>query len=313
MSVEYDAEIRKLQTSIVDVIRPLVSLKKSGDHYLACCPFHDDRTPSMTVHDNKSDIEAGWFNCFGCGAGGDVYDFLQRYYGVSFLDAVSMLGGLPRMRTGDLHQRPVRSSDKQKWIQRIWDSRRDLQPCSPAGDYLASRGIPVGELGVLENLGETRLQYRNDGNEHPVLLAAIRDGQEGLIAVQRTYLTERGAKLEVESPKMTFGPMRGGAIKIGSTVEELIICEGLEDALSLRLAFPSTTVWAAAGSKLMPHLPIPDQCTKLIVAQDNDEAGRAAAKATAKAFRRPDREILSMSPAAGFKDFNDELKASTLV
>src|SRR4051812_8393475 len=118
MGFERDATIRKLETSIVEVIRTHVPLKKSGGHFMGCCPFHNDRTPSMTVHDNKSNSEAGWFHCFGCGAAGDVYDFLQRYFGISFLDAVSLLGGAPRVRTGDLNQRPVRAADKQKWVER---------------------------------------------------------------------------------------------------------------------------------------------------------------------------------------------------
>jgi DNA primase len=313
MMVERDAIIRKLETSIASVIGEVVPLKKRGRYYEACCPFHDDSTPSMTVHDNESNAEPGWFNCFGCGAAGDVYDFLQRYHGVSFLDAVHMLGGEAHVRISDLHDRPVRASDKQKWVERIWSSCTEVKPCSSVGDYLASRAIPVGDLGELPNLGETKLQYRNDGNEHPVLVAAIRDRKDQLIGVQRIYLTADGTKLPVKSPRLSLGNIRGGAIKIGSSLEELIICEGVEDALSIRLACGEKTVWAAAGGNMMASMPIPDECTRLTIAQDNDAAGRASAKAAAKAFKRSGRNVLIMSPSPEFKDFNDELKASTIV
>lgn len=109
---------------------------------------------------------------------------------------------------------------------------------------------------------------------------------------------------------MSLGSIRGGAIKIGSGHDEIAICEGLEDALSLRLALPDVTVWAAAGGNIMPSMPIPAQCRRLIIARDNDKAGGRAADEAIRAFKRPGREIRVMRPAAEFKDFNEELMGS---
>ncbi len=73
-------------TDIVEVISRYVSLKKSGRNYKALCPFHTEKTPSFTVSSEKQ-----IFHCFGCGAGGNVFNFLMRYEKISFLEAVEKL------------------------------------------------------------------------------------------------------------------------------------------------------------------------------------------------------------------------------
>ena len=59
--------------NIVDVISRHVSLKKSGRNYMGLCPFHKEKTPSFSVHPEKQ-----IYKCFGCGAGGNVFSFLQE-------------------------------------------------------------------------------------------------------------------------------------------------------------------------------------------------------------------------------------------
>lgn len=79
-------EIRS-RTSIVDVISSRVPLKRAGSLFKACCPFHKEKTPSFTVNPARET-----FKCFGCGEGGDVFSFLMKHDGMSFVDAVKMLG-----------------------------------------------------------------------------------------------------------------------------------------------------------------------------------------------------------------------------
>lgn len=76
----------KARLSIVDVIQGFVSLKKSGKNHIGLCPFHDDKNPSMHVNDEK-----GFFHCFSCGAGGDVFGFLMRYSNIGFPEALKEL------------------------------------------------------------------------------------------------------------------------------------------------------------------------------------------------------------------------------
>lgn len=74
---------------IVDIIDSAVPLKKMGKNYFACCPFHDESTPSFSVNP-----EDQLYNCFGCGAGGGVYDFYEEFHNASFPEAVKALANI---------------------------------------------------------------------------------------------------------------------------------------------------------------------------------------------------------------------------
>ena len=78
----------KGQNPLEDVIGARIELKKNGNEFVACCPFHSENTPSFTVNPDK-----GFFHCFGCGEHGDAIDFVTKYEGVSFKDACGILGG----------------------------------------------------------------------------------------------------------------------------------------------------------------------------------------------------------------------------
>ncbi len=71
------------KVDIVDIISNYISLKKSGRNFLALCPFHSEKTPSFVVSPEKQ-----IFKCFGCGAGGNVVNFVQKYENISFYEAV---------------------------------------------------------------------------------------------------------------------------------------------------------------------------------------------------------------------------------
>ncbi len=91
----------RLQANIVAVVQEYVSLRKAGATYKGLCPFHGEKTPSFHVNPDK-----GFFHCFGCGVGGDVFKFLELHEKVSFPDAVRMLAqkfglSLPEMTDGD--------------------------------------------------------------------------------------------------------------------------------------------------------------------------------------------------------------------
>jgi DNA primase catalytic core len=73
--------------SIVSVIGQYVQLRKAGNEYLGHCPFHEDRTPSFSVSEEK-----GVFHCFGCSAKGDVIDFTMQLEGIGFREAKARLG-----------------------------------------------------------------------------------------------------------------------------------------------------------------------------------------------------------------------------
>src|SRR5579872_7175387 len=90
----------RLQANIVQVIQEYVPLKRAGTTYKGLCPFHSEKTPSFNVNPEK-----GFFHCFGCGVGGDVFKFLELHEKVGFQDAVKMLAqkfgiALPELADG---------------------------------------------------------------------------------------------------------------------------------------------------------------------------------------------------------------------
>jgi DNA primase len=97
----------RLQANILTVVQEYVPLKKAGTSYKGNCPFHNEKTPSFHVHPDK-----GFFHCFGCNAGGDVFKFLELHEKVGFQDAVRMLA----QKFGVALPEPVEGSD---------DARRD--------------------------------------------------------------------------------------------------------------------------------------------------------------------------------------------
>ncbi|MBI4264875.1 MAG: DNA primase [Acidobacteria bacterium] len=94
----------KQHADIVVVIQDYVSLKKSGATYKGLCPFHGEKTPSFHVNRDK-----GFFHCFGCGVGGDVFKFLELHEKVGFQDAVKQLAQRFGMALPELEQ-----SDQQR-------------------------------------------------------------------------------------------------------------------------------------------------------------------------------------------------------
>lgn len=78
-------QVIRTHADIVSVTSEYVTLKKSGNTIKGCCPFHKEKSASFTVS------QSGWFKCFGCGIGGDVFSFIMKIKGLSFLESVEEL------------------------------------------------------------------------------------------------------------------------------------------------------------------------------------------------------------------------------
>src|SRR5256885_10081316 len=85
LSTAFLDELRA-RTVLSAVIAPSVKLLRAGREWKACCPFHNEKTPSFTINDDK-----GFYHCFGCGAHGDAIRFLTDHGGMPFIDAVKEL------------------------------------------------------------------------------------------------------------------------------------------------------------------------------------------------------------------------------
>jgi len=105
------------RADVVQVINQRVPLKKAGSSYKACCPFHDEKSPSFNVSSTKQ-----FYHCFGCGASGDALKFLMEYDGLSFVEAVEALAS----QYGMVVPREQRTPAQQKAQQVKQQQQRDL-------------------------------------------------------------------------------------------------------------------------------------------------------------------------------------------
>ena len=274
-----------------------VKLQRAGREMKGCCPFHPDKTPSFTIYaDDRR------FQCFGCGAEGDVLDFVQRAYGVKLLGAIEMLdGGALR----ELEQQRVVATPKADWSKAALSIWNEAVPIigTPAETYLRSRGITME---LPQTLRFARLRYPQEQGRRPALIAAVCDPSGDLTGIQRTFLTDDGRKADVPEVKLSLGRVAGGAIRIGPPVASLVVTEGLEDGLTLAQAL-GRSVWVSAGTSMLPRMELADVTRAVVIGADGDAPGEIAATKAAHAFAAAGRKVRIMRPAPGFKDFNAEL------
>ena len=142
------------RADIVDVINARVPLKKKGREYTACCPFHNEKTPSFTVSQNKQ-----FYHCFGCGAHGTALGFLMEYENLDFVDAIEALAAeynldVPRENI------PEHLKSQKDERQNIYDAleqcaklyQQQLKETPRAIEYLKQRGL-TGDIAKTYQLG----------------------------------------------------------------------------------------------------------------------------------------------------------------
>jgi len=145
------------RVDIVDVIDRRVPLKKAGQNYQACCPFHSEKTPSFTVSPTKQ-----FYHCFGCGAHGTALGFLMEYEHMGFPDAVAALAQDVGLPVPESAQQP----DRPKPPPALWDAleqaaqfyKKQLKQTPRAIDYLKQRGL-TGAIAARYGIG-----YAPDGS-----------------------------------------------------------------------------------------------------------------------------------------------------
>lgn len=146
------------RADIVEVINARVPLKKKGREYSACCPFHNEKTPSFTVSENKQ-----FYHCFGCGAHGTALGFMMEYENLDFVDAVEALAAeynldVPRENTGFNRDSSNETSrdDKQALYDIILQAselyQQQLKTSERAIQYLKKRGL-TGDIAKTYKLG----------------------------------------------------------------------------------------------------------------------------------------------------------------
>lgn len=302
-----DLEAIRRDNPLPDVVAGAgVNLIRSGREWKACCPFHQERTPSFTVFDGGKRA-----HCFGCGWGGDVLDFVQEMHGVGLRDAASMLGAdtLPRVKLPS--SRPaVDDAVKIEKAKTVW---RDAIPATGtlAETYLRSRSITC-ELPMSLRFAELPYPYQNTGELHPCLIACISSPEGPLQGVQRTFLRADGMGKALglsNGSKLSLGKVAGGAIRLGPAQSEMIVTEGLEDGLTLGQEL-DRSVWVACGTSNLGRIGFPSSVQTVAIGGDNDETGRREAEKAARRYVERGLKARTFFPPNA-KDFNQELMEAT--
>ncbi len=292
-----------------------VKLSRAGREWKGCCPFHPDKSPSLTVYaDDRR------FQCFGCGAQGDVIDFVMRAYNVRIREAIGMLDG-GALRELEQQRAPAKAkADMRPIAQRIVNESVPIEG-TPAAIYLRSRGITMNLPHTLRfaRLAPPKIQGNgllaaNGPGLLPTLVAIVTDAAGKLVGLQRTYLTEDGRKAHTKptdtdrKPKVKYslGNVVGGSIQIGPPAASILVTEGLEDGLTLAQAL-GRSVWVAAGTAMMPQMTFSAVTRAVVIGADGDAAGDVAAMKAAEAFAKSGLATRIMRPTPPFKDFNAEL------
>jgi DNA primase len=152
------------RVDVVDLIDSHVPLKKAGANFAACCPFHNEKTPSFTVSPSKQ-----FYHCFGCGAHGSAIGFLMQYSGLEFIEAVKELANRAGMQMPEESFRPARQAEGTNDLRQLMATsaryfREQLKTSPKAIDYLKRRGL-TGEIAARYGIG-----YAPDGWQN---LAAV--------------------------------------------------------------------------------------------------------------------------------------------
>ncbi len=198
MAERGDIDRVRESTDLVDLISEVTKVKRSGRSFMAVCPFHEEKTPSMSV-----DRARGLYHCFGCGKGGDVFSFVQETQGVDFADALELLArraGITLVRdAADARQRGRRGGAVEALRRAIdvYHERLKKAPeAGPARAYLRQRGYDLAiidewRLGFAATDWDTLTrELRAGGVDDRVLLDAglSRRGRQGLFDVFRGRL-----------------------------------------------------------------------------------------------------------------------------
>jgi DNA primase len=140
-----DVDIVKSRTNIVDIVGEYVKLTKAGSSFKACCPFHQEKTPSFNVNEEKQ-----MYHCFGCGVGGDVFSFVMEIENIGFREALEMLADKAGVELQNNFSQDASKSQTQKkqmfdilslatkfYQKQLWDGIGKKQ----AYTYLKERGL----------------------------------------------------------------------------------------------------------------------------------------------------------------------------
>ena len=304
------------RVDVVDVIDKSVPLKKAGANYSACCPFHNEKSPSFTVSPTKQ-----FYHCFGCGAHGTAIGFLMEYAGLSFIEAINDLAknvgmivpkedSTPQSREADAQNKTIKLGLQETLQQAANYYKAQLKESPRAIDYLKGRGLSgviaaKFQIGYApagwQNLQNVFANYENEAlqiaglvveNDQGKRYDRFRDRIMFPIHDQKGQVIGFGGRVinNEESPKYYNSPetplFQKGHELYGLFVARrairdagrVLVVEGYMDVVALA-QFGIEYAVAALGTATTPfHITkLMRQTDEIVFCFDGDNAGRTAA------------------------------------
>ncbi|MBP2303309.1 CHC2 zinc finger domain-containing protein [Azospirillum picis] len=274
----------RARTSLAELVAKRLPLTRAGREYLACCPFHNEKTGSFTVVEEK-----GYWHCFGCGANGDAIAFLMRHDGLDFQVAVRQLAEDAGMMAGPgVERKPLRpmaarptveeqAEEKHKKIRRAvrhWRATSEAAGTAVETYLREARGIALDRIGgippTIRASRELAYQYSTPGGTDgkprptrvlgtwPAMVAAMCLPSKRIVGVHVTWLAPDGSgKARIPNPeapgeflpaKKMFGLSAGASIWLAPVSGPALgWAEGIETGLSVRVACPELPVHACGS------------------------------------------------------------------
>ena len=295
---------------VVDIIDKRVPLKKTGANFVACCPFHQEKTPSFSVSPSKQ-----FYHCFGCGAHGSAISFLIDHDGLNFIDAIHELAKVVGLKVpNQVDEKPEKKKenivleDSLILAKKYYQARLKASP--EAIKYLKSRGL-TGEIakqfsigfapGGWNNLNEVFKDYDNDvliksglinKNEKGKRYDRFRNRIMFPIYNAKGQLVGFGGRVidEKDSPKYYNSPETSlfqksyelyGLLAARKSIRDkgyVLVVEGYMDVVSLAQHGITNAVATLGTATTSFHIQkLIRYTSEIIFCFDGDEAGKSAA------------------------------------
>ena len=312
----------KNANNIVDVISKFVDLKKNGDNYKGLCPFHNEKTPSFVVNENKQ-----IFKCFGCGEGGNVISFLMKKENMSFGESLKYLcenANIPYKQTHTFTEKEKKELDEKEKMYKLHVDLakyylQNLQKnLDDSKGYLLNRGIDErtmkkfglgyedwnsSSINYLKELGYTKeemihsmvFREKND-RMYSIFFGRIMypiiDRRNRVIAFGGRTMSEAQSPKYLNSPESIIfkkkNELYGLNLANKYNSKRLILVEGYMDVISLIKNGIVGGIASLGTSLAKEHVEvIKRQNKKVFICYDSDTAGR---KATLRALEMFDSE-----------------------
>lgn len=327
MAVRYSEEIiEEVRNSVdlVEIASAYVRLKRSGNSYMGCCPFHKEKTPSFHI-----DADKQLYHCFGCGAGGSVFQFIMNSEGVDFVDALKILaerGGvrLPEIEGGgeESYRRKQEMYAMNKEAARFFYNRLFQEDGAKARAYLQKRGLSsktVASFGLgyapegwdnllkhLESKGyrrdmivEAGLCIRNDSGRvydrfRGRIMYPIFDVRSNLIGFGGRIMEGDGAKY-MNSPESIIYDKGKNLFALNKAKKSkrgyYVLVEGYMDVISLHQAGIDCAVAGCGTALTEAQARLISKGNLVYLCYDMDEAGQKALARAESIFRGLDARL----------------------